>query len=103
MATTNEAYVSEPQQRILKLLLLLSGNEVVGLAPSEIAKEQGCTPSIVTRDLANLEHAGFAERIPETQRWRLAPLVVQISLRHSVAMDRAAKRLDEVRNRFSRM
>lgn len=103
MATTNDAYLSEPQQRILRLLVLLSGNEVVGMAPSEIAKEQGCSASIVTRDLANLEHAGLAERIPETQRWRLAPLIVQISLRHSVAMDRAAKRLDEVRNRFSRI
>jgi hypothetical protein len=32
----------------------------------------------------------------------LAPSIVQISLRHSVALERARTRLDEISNRYSR-
>lgn len=96
------AYTHEGQQRILKLVLLLAGHEITGLAPSEIARQQGCSASLVTRDIDNLVTAGFAELVAETQRWRLAPQVVQIALRHMQALDRAEQRLAETRNRFSR-
>jgi DNA-binding IclR family transcriptional regulator len=97
-----EKYHCEPQQRILALLLVLAGQEVHGLTPTDIAKAQSCSAAIVTRDLANLKAAGMAEQVPETQRWRLAPSIVQISLRHSVALERARTRLDEISNRYSR-
>ena len=96
------AYTHEGQQRILKLVLLLAGNEITGMAPSDIARQQACNPSLVTRDLANLQEAGFAELVPETGRWRLAPQVVQIAIKHMAALDRAQSRLDETRARFSR-
>ncbi len=96
------SYTHDGQQRALSLVLLLAGHEITGLAPAEIAKSQGCTASTVTRDLANLQQAGFAEHVPETGRWRLAPQVVQIALRHMAALDRAQSRLEETRNRFSR-
>lgn len=96
------AYTHEGQQRILSLVMLLAGHEITGLAPAEIAKQQSCLPSVVTRDLANLAEAGWAEKVPETGRWRLAPQVVQIAIRHAAALDRAQGRLDEIRNRFSR-
>lgn len=102
MSLDHNKYLCEPQQRILKLLTLLAGNEITGMAPSDIAREQGCSAAIVTRDLANLRTAGMAEQIPETQRWRLAPLIVQIAVKHSLALDHAQLRLDTVRNRFSR-
>jgi DNA-binding IclR family transcriptional regulator len=95
-------YTHDGQQRILKLVLLLAGNEITGLTPSEISRQQGCSPSMVTRDLDNLQTAGFAELVPETMRWRLAPQVVQIALKHMQALDRAEARLAETRNRFSR-
>lgn len=95
-------YTNDAQQRILRLLTLLAGNEITGMAPGEIARHQQCSPSVVTRDLANLQEAGFAERVPETGAWRLAPPVVQIALKHMAALDRAQTRLDETRNRFSR-
>lgn len=95
-------YTHEGQQRVLRLVLLLAGHEITGLAPADIAKQQGCNASAVTRDLANLAEAGFAELVPETGRWRLAPQVVQIAVRHAAALERAQGRLDEIRNRYSR-
>lgn len=95
-------YAHEGQQRMLKLITLLAGHEITGLVPSEIARQQACSASVVTRDLANLQLAGFAEQVPETGRWRLSPQIVQISLKHMQALDRAEQRLSDVRNRFSR-
>lgn len=98
----SEKYICEPQQRILSLLQVLAGNEVHGLTPTDIAKAQECSPALVTRDLANLKAASMAEQVPETNRWRLAPLIVQISVRHAVALDRAQSRLNEIQQRYSR-
>ena len=95
-------YTNEGQQRILRLVMLLAGNEITGITPGDIAREQGCSASVVTRDLDNLRTAGFAEIVPETQRWRLAPPVVQIAMQHMAALDRAEQRLAETRNRYSR-
>lgn len=97
-----EQYAHEGQQRLLKLITLLAGHEITGLAPAEIARAQACSASLATRDLANLQLAGFAELVPENGRWRLSPQMVQIALKHMAALDRADKRLDEIKNRFSR-
>lgn len=99
---TADQYINDGQQRILALVKLLAGHEIVGIAPSQIAQHQQCSASLVTRDLANLKQAGFAEQVPETNYWRLAPEIVQISLRHATALSRAQARLDEVSQRFSR-
>lgn len=93
-------YTNDAQQRVMRLITLLSGHEVTGITPSEIARELGCNAPMVTRDMANLQQGGYAEQVPETGRWRLAPQVVQIAVRHMVALDRAATRLDEVRQRY---
>jgi DNA-binding IclR family transcriptional regulator len=95
-------YLNSSQQRILGLLRCLAGNEMEGLAPGDIAKLNSCSASHVTRDLANLHHAGLAEQLPNTGRWRLGPQIVQIAMRHMTALDRAQSRLDETKNRFSR-
>lgn len=97
-----KAYEHEGQQRILALVQLLAGHEITGMAPAEIARHQACSASCVTRDLANLQIAGLAEPVPETGRWRLGPAIVQIAIKHAAALDRAERRLDEVRNRYSR-
>ena len=98
----DDKYISDSQQRVMDLIRTLAGNETKGLAPSQIATLQGCSPSEVTRDLANLKHRGWAEQIAATGRWRLGPEIVQISVRHSAALNRAKTRLDEVTNRYSR-
>jgi DNA-binding IclR family transcriptional regulator len=100
--STDNPYTNEGQQRILALVRLLAGHEITGMSPKQIADQQSCSASLVTRDLANLKQAGFAEQTPETNYWRLSPEVVQISLRHATALARAQDRLAEVQQRFSR-
>lgn len=102
MSQPTTSYTNEGQQRILRLINVLSGHEITGRAPSDLARETDCTASTITRDLANLKEAGFAEVVPETGCWRLSPQLVQIAIRHMAALDRAAQRLEEVRSRFSR-
>lgn len=102
MTAPTTTYTNEGQQRILRLINTLSGHEITGRAPSDLARETDCTASTITRDLANLKEAGFAEVVPETGCWRLSPQIVQIAIRHMSALDRAAQRLEEVRGRFSR-
>lgn len=98
----DDKYISASQQRILQLILTLAGNEFEGLAPSQIATLNQCSPSEVTRDLANLKHAGWAEQIATTNRWRLGPTPVQVGMRHMTRLDTAQRKLDEVKQRFSR-
>ena len=95
-------YTNDGQQRILSLLRTLAGHEITGISPGQLAQMQACSPALITRDLANLKQAGFAEQVPDTQLWRLAPQLVQISLAHAAALAKAQKRLDEVQQLFSR-
>lgn len=95
-------YAHDGQQRMLKLISLLAGYELVGAAPSDLAKAQDCSPSLITKDLANLALGGYAEHVPATGRWRLSPEVVQIAFKHLAALDHAEKTLADTRNRYSR-
>jgi DNA-binding IclR family transcriptional regulator len=95
-----DKYISDAQQRILRLVVTLAGHEIEGLAPGDIAKLQQCSASQVTRDLANLKHFGWAEQIQATGRWRLGPDIVRVATRHMTALDRADRKLAEIRSRF---
>ena len=97
-----DKYLCEPQQRVLRLLDVLAGHEITGLTNGEVARDLGCSPSVAVRDLANLQLAGKAEKVPETDRWRLAPQIVQLAVKHMVAMDRARDRIAETASRYSR-
>lgn len=97
---SDDKYISEQQQRLLRLIQCLAGNEIEGLAPGDIAKLNACAPSQVTRDLANLKAFGWAEQLPTTNRWRLGPDIVRIATRHMTALDRADKRLGEIKSRY---
>lgn len=99
MATS---YDNDSQQRILRALTVLAGNEFQGIAPGDLAKALKTSPGTATRDLHNLREAGFAEQIQETGRWRLGPKLVQISISFSTALERAQSRLGELHNRYTR-
>lgn len=99
---SKETYINAAQQRLLKAVVLLAGNEFSGLAPSDLAKALNTNPSNVTRDLANLKEAGLAEQLPDTGRWRLGPKLVQIALAFSDHMSRATSRIDEMQQRYTR-
>ena len=94
-------YINDAQQRLLQLVDLLAGHEVHGLAPGEIAKAMGCAASQVTRDMANLQHAGWAERTP-SERWRLSPHAIQLSLRFAAGLAESERALKDITNRFGR-
>lgn len=95
-------YINATQQRLLRVITALAGHEVHGLTPKDIATQVGCSGPQVTADMANLVEAGWAERVPDTDRWRLSPKPIQLALRHMQAMDMARSRLDETTNRYSR-
>ena len=97
---SDDKYVSENQQRLLRLIQLLAGHELEGLAPGEIAKQNECQPTQVTRDLANLKHFGWAEQIAATGRWRLGPDIVRIATRYMTSLDRARRKVEELSGRF---
>lgn len=98
----SERYRNEAQQRLCRVILLLAGREMDGATPGALAKALDTNPSNMTRDLANLAEAGFAERIGESDQWRLTPKVVQIAVAFFNHMDSAQSRIDEVRQRYTR-
>ena len=98
---STDRYINAAQQRVLAIVFRLAGHEIEGIAPSELAAAIRTSASNITRDLANLREAGFAEPL-DTGRWRLTPRVVQISLAAGAAFQRAQQTLDEARQRFSR-
>ncbi len=95
-------YTNDAQQRILKLLLALCGDPVIGYPPSKLAELLRCTASAITRDLDNLRTAGMAQRDEATGCWVLTPCIPQQSIKVYTAIDRAQRRVDEARNRFTR-
>jgi DNA-binding IclR family transcriptional regulator len=95
-------YTNEAQQRILRLVVLLAGNEFNGLAPAEIAKAMSVSAAIVTRDLDNLRTAGVADQIPDTGRWRLGPKLVQIGLAFATHLDKQRQLVDDLATRYTR-
>lgn len=95
-------YSNAPQERMLDLLLILAGHELHGLAPIEIAKALNAPRSTALRDLNVLRKKGFAEQIPETDRWRLAPRMVQIAVAFSTGINRARSKLAETEQRYTR-
>lgn len=101
MSTAGQ-YRHEGQQRLLRLITLLAGHEIDGMAIVDIARNQSCSAALAVRDISNLVEAGYAEQVPQTGRYRLSPQIVQISVRHASALARAQDRLDEIRQRFSR-
>ena len=96
-------YTNAAQQRLLQLVNLLAGNELAGLAPSQIARDLDCNASVVTRDLDNLRTPGWAELTPKGDRWRLTPHVIQISLRYATALNAGAQQWRDTQQRFGRV
>jgi len=95
-------YTNAAQQRLLQLIDLLAGHELAGLLPGEIAKALAVGASTVTRDLDNLRSAGWAELTPKGDRWRLAPHVIQLSLRYAAALDAGAQQWRDIQRRYGR-
>jgi DNA-binding IclR family transcriptional regulator len=96
------AYTNPAQQRLLRLVDLLAGHELQGLAPGQFARALAVGPSSVTRDLDNLRTAGWVEQTPQGGRWRLSPHVIQIGLRYSAALQAGAQAWRDLEQRYGR-
>ncbi|HDR9757548.1 IclR family transcriptional regulator [Burkholderia cepacia] len=94
-------YTNAAQQRLIRVLTVLFSDIVDGVTNSTIAREVGCSPAAVTRDLENLRTAGLAERDESTGRWLLTPRLPRQALTAMSVLDRRQRRLDEVRQRMS--
>lgn len=91
------------QERGYRVLLLLAGHEMEGLAPSDLAKAIGTSQANVHRDLRVLQKCGLAEQLSESPRWRLGPKLVQVALAYQTRIAAARRRLDETEQRYSRI
>ncbi len=58
------------QHRALRLVELLSEDVLLGKSNKELAKAVGKTHDVVSRDLAVLREAGWAEQLP-SRNWRV--------------------------------
>lgn len=95
-------YTNDAQQRLLKVVMLLGEDVVVGLAPAQIAKALDVPASYVTRDLDNLRTAGWAIQQEETGRWLLGAKAGSLGVKVLASLDRATRKVDEARSRFTR-
>lgn len=95
-------YTNAAQQRILQLVLALFGDAMHGYPPSKLAELLGVSASVITRDLDNLRTAGLAERDEATGHWCLGPRLPQQAIKVYSAIEAAARRVDEARNRYTR-
>lgn len=103
MATTSSPdYSNAAQQRILKVLDLMFGHEINGLAPGEIAKSITANPSAITRDLANLVEAGMVEEIMQTGRYRITPRLASRVLATLNTFDAAKTKLNDLHQRYTK-
>ncbi|MEQ1917318.1 MAG: hypothetical protein ABL856_11385 [Gallionella sp.] len=100
--TRKTDYTNSSQQRILKVVLAMFGHEIDGLAPGQLAKLAGITPGEATRDLDNLMQAGFVEPLPQGNTYRITPMVGQKAMAILHTLSRAAQRVDEIQQRYTR-
>jgi len=97
-------YTNAAQQRMLKIIQAMSGNELKGVKQSDFVSAFKVSAGTIVRDLDNLETAGWAERVPGLEdRWRLTPAVIQIAVRHQQHVMNMQSKLDDVKQRYSRV
>lgn len=93
--------LAENLRKVCELFRLLTGHEVLGLAPGEIAKGLDVSPSWVSINLPALEaETGFVERVPGTNRWRLGVPFVRIALSVMTNLNAERQRLEDTAKRY---
>ncbi|MDA8254170.1 MAG: hypothetical protein M0Z99_00795 [Betaproteobacteria bacterium] len=106
----DEGYACDAQQRLLFVQSALYGHEIDGLSMTEIAaawaqrvgKTVANQKNNIFRDLQNLKLAGYAEQLPDSERWRLSTRPVQGAFAVMRHFEKAQARLDEARQRYGR-
>ena len=92
-------YTNEAQQRILRLVHLLAGQEVHGLSLTEVAGGMGIAAPKAMRDLHNLEAAGWCRRM-HSGRWCLAAGAVRPLANIQAAVSRGRAEMDRIETEY---
>ncbi len=87
--------------KVLEVLNVLLGHFAHGLTPTDLVKATGLSASNITRYVATLEAAGFAERILETGRIRPSVRLAQQAVGILRNLEAAKGRLDELTSRLT--
>ncbi len=102
MTSETNYKLPDPIRKTNDLYMLLAGNELLGLAPGEIAKGINVSPSWVSITLPALAaQGGFVEQVEGTNRWRLGVAFVRISTTVTTNLATARRRLEEVGARYA--
>ncbi len=101
MSTEKTYALAEPIRKTCALFRLLAGHEVLGLAPGEIAKGLGVSPSWVSVNLPALAGTGFVEPVADTGRWRLGVAFVRIAVTVGSNLGAAKRQLEELGQRYA--
>lgn len=99
--STSAKPLAAPIQKTCDLFRLLSGHELLGLSPGEIAKGLGVSPSWVSINLPALANTGYVEQVQGTNRWRLGVQFVRIAVTVSTNLNQHKRQLDELTLRYA--
>lgn len=87
-------------RRALRVLKMLKGHTVTGLANKDIAEALGESPVNVSRALADLEAEGLATKL-DNGRWAHSVVMLQIATAHTSHMASLQDRMTEINRRVA--
>ncbi|WGK68384.1 hypothetical protein P0082_07800 [Candidatus Haliotispira prima] len=87
------------QARLLRLVELLAEDILQGKSNKDLASSVGKTHDIISRDLACLKEAGWAEPLPN-RNWRITPAFGQLSHRVAARFQQEYLHLKNEQGRF---
>lgn len=93
--------LNQSTTKALALMDVLFNHFAHGLTPTDLAQATGMSASDITRYVATLEAAGWAERIQETGRIRPSVRMAQKAMAVLRSMDSAQQRLAEIQARLA--
>lgn len=93
-------YTNAAQLRACKTIKALFGHEVSGIECAELAKRLDNSKAQVYKDLCVLEQAGFAEQMPDSKRWRIAPTLGREAVKIMNALGTARRKMNELAGRY---
>ncbi|WP_288843235.1 HTH domain-containing protein [uncultured Deefgea sp.] len=86
--------------RVLKVLKALKGHTITGLSNKDLAEMLGCSPSSITRDLADLIEEGLAVKL-DNGRFAHGVALLQIAQAHSAHVANLQDRITEINRRIA--
>lgn len=92
--------ISNAQQRVLKVMLSLSGYEYKGLRTKDVAKINNISIVNASRDLGNLKEAGLVEKM-ETNYWRLTNIIPKMGLLMLSKMEEQQSKFENFKNNYT--